>query len=294
MGTQPTLVGTGSTTIAARRSACRSMSFRLASTSLKGSTTTFFHDLFGQTNGIRHLRGLLRVAPALRRGAQADLHGVVAAVVGTFALRDHRPAGMRTGRLDRDEHRLAPRIAEPHRFHRLDPLGDDLGELDLALGRHRETAPAPDLLDDRLDHLGASMPVDEGHVVVETVDPLHSVRVGDLAAAPRRRVDRIRREERREPGAPAREHLASAAVECGGPGFLVGVGHGHGERPLREAAGAHGARLSITPAASATQRAGPDSSRCHRHCNRAAFRLRHPGIQPAISSTPRGSDAKPR
>ena len=194
---------------------------------VEGQHHHVFHDLLGQADGIGHLRRLVGVAPALRRGAQADLDRVVAAVVGAFALRDHRPAGMGARRLDRHQHRLAPGVAEPHRLHRIDPLGDDLGELDLALGRHREAASAPDLLDDRLHHLGTGVPVDEGHVVVEAVDPLHAVRVGDPAAAARCRVDRIRREERGEPGAPARQHLARAAVEGGGPGFLVGIGHGH-------------------------------------------------------------------
>ena len=221
--------------MAARRSACRSIKRPARLGVVVGQHHDVFHDLFGQADGIRHPRRLVRIAPALRRRAEADLDRIVAAVIGAFALRDHRPAGVRACGLDRDEHRLAPGVAEAHRLHRLDPFGDDLGELDLALGGHRETASATDLLDGRPDDLGMGVPVDEGHVVVEAVDPLHPVRVRDPAPASGHRVDRIRGEERREPGASAGEHPARAPVERGGAGILIGVGRGHGHEGISSA-----------------------------------------------------------
>ena len=143
------------------------------------------------------------------------------------------------------------------------------GQLDLALGRERERHEALGLLHHRLDDGGVRVAEELDRVVVDEVDPLHAVHVGDAAAVGFLRVDRIGRELGEAARAAAGEHRACSRTERGGARVRIGIRHGQdscrgkgSQESLSRCRCAHpqraGARMRPTRAAGKRRKAVPD------------------------------------
>ena len=191
-------------------------------------------------------------APVLRVGVEARLGIVVGAVVDALALRDLGPPGVGPRALDGVHHGLGAGVGEADALQRRRAAADLLGQLDLALGRERQRHEALGLADDRLDDGRVRVAEELDRVVVDEVDPLDPVHVGDAAALGLARVDRVGRELGEAAGAAAGEHRPRPVAERGGARVRIGIGHG--STPARERGHRGGAPFLSVPQTPAVDR----------------------------------------
>ncbi len=159
----------------------------------------------GGAAGIFH-PGRRALAPVRRLRVEADLHMVVAAVVGALDLGDRRPAGIGARRLDRAQHRLAAAVGEADGLEGGRAGADMLRQLHLDPGRQAEADPAHGTFRDRGHHLRVGVPVDRGKEVVGEIDDYVAVHVDDARSFPMRGIGGMRIIEDRRAGAAARHH----------------------------------------------------------------------------------------
>ena len=132
-------------------------------------------------------------------GVDADLEGVVAAVVGALELGDlglaadgpHHPGSV--------QRRLGTGVGEPDLVDGLEPVGDLLGYLGLQRRRPAGPEAAVGLVLDRLHDAGIAVADDHGGVVVSEVDVPAAVQVPDVASLGPGDEVRVRDRPRRRP-----------------------------------------------------------------------------------------------
>ena len=177
---------------------------------------------------VRGARRRRQAAPGFRGRRQAHLGVVVRAVVGAFELRDLRAAREGARALDRDHHRLAARIGEPHALGRGQPLAQERRQVDLLGCRHRERRAQREPAGRRFDDLRVGVAMYQRRVVVQAVQATVALNVGDPAAFPGGRVRRVRRHVDGRARVAAGQDALGAREEC--RGFRARLGPPSGPR----------------------------------------------------------------
>ncbi len=144
---------------------------------------------------------------------QADFGIVVGAMIAAFHFHDRRTASIGARGLDRRHHCFRTAIAEPDIFRRLYAITQQLGELDLNLGRVCVGCPQDQLLRHSLYDRRIGMAVDKRCKIVEQVEPRGAVNVGYICALAEFRVHRERLKPWNQTSNSARIDLEPAFVE---------------------------------------------------------------------------------
>ena len=174
------------------------------------------HDIL--LKAFRHARferccRLFQVAPVLGARTVAGLCVVVDAVVAAFEFCNLAAAGCRACRPNGQQHALAPGVREPNLIDVRNAVYEQLGEANVGLGRQGEGRAIADHSSDRFGHRRVRVPEHQRGVVVDEVDSLLAFDIGDDAALPRGRVDRVRIHHQRMAAVAAGHDVEGALVE---------------------------------------------------------------------------------